>query len=108
MDALNALLPEMSSAKFYKKPSSGRGHADHGWLKTFHHFPFASYYDPKAPYPEFGVLRVINEDFAIPGEGFGMHGHSEYEIFSYIIEGEVERRFSTSASSEAEIYLLYR
>ena len=58
-------------------PCSPGGHAHHGWLKTFHHFPFASYYDPSNRFQDFGALRVINEDRVIPSEGFGTHGHAE-------------------------------
>lgn len=62
----------MPGAKFYKKASGERGHAEHGWLHTYHHFPFASYYDPSYRFQQFGCLRVINEDRVDPSEGFGM------------------------------------
>jgi len=80
--------------KFVFKPSSTRGHAHHGWLKTYHHFPFASYFDPSNQYQDALALRVINEDRVTPGEGFGTHGHSDFEIFSYIVSGELEHKDS--------------
>lgn len=62
--------------------------------QTYHHFPFAAYYDPSERFQDFGALRVINEDRVEPSEGFGTHGHSEFEIFSYIVSGELEHRDS--------------
>ncbi|CDZ96446.1 RmlC-like jelly roll fold [Phaffia rhodozyma] len=74
------------------RPSEQRGIANHGWLKTFHTFNFASYYDPD--FGSFGPLRVINEDRVEANQGFGTHPHQEFEIFSYIVKGELEHRDS--------------
>ncbi|KLO19128.1 pirin domain-containing protein [Schizopora paradoxa] len=80
------------SAKIIPRWSTERGNADHGWLKTFHTFSFAMYQDGE--HDSFGSLRVINEDRVEASTGFGTHGHREFEIFSYIINGELEHRDS--------------
>ncbi|KAF8074635.1 RmlC-like cupin domain-containing protein [Lyophyllum atratum] len=82
----------MPALKFSVRRSEDRGNADHGWLKTFHTFSFAMYQDHK--HEQYGPLRVINEDVVAPRTGFGTHTHREFEIFSYVVSGELEHKDS--------------
>lgn len=88
----------LRQAKITPHRSSARGHSDHGWLNTYHSFSFADWYNPK--FTHFGSLRVLNEDRVAANSGFPTHPHRDFEIFSYILSGELTHRDSMLAKGK--------
>ena len=79
------------------RKANDRGRTQIDWLNSFHTFSFGDYYDPE--WMAFGPLRVINEDFVVPGQGFGTHPHRDMEIITYIVQGALEHRDSLGTGS---------
>ncbi|KAK2600513.1 hypothetical protein N8I77_010040 [Diaporthe amygdali] len=88
----SAMSKTLHHAKITPHRSGTRGHSDHGWLNTYHSFSFADWYDPR--FSHFGSLRVLNEDRVKAQSGFPTHPHRDFEIFSYILSGELTHRDS--------------
>jgi len=83
---------KMNTLKFNILRSGDRGHADHGWLNSYHTFSFASYYNTN--FNNYGHLRVLNEDRVKPLDGFPLHPHKNYEIFTYVVNGKMKHEDS--------------
>ncbi|KAL2036680.1 hypothetical protein N7G274_010551 [Stereocaulon virgatum] len=107
-----AMSKSLAHARIVLRRSSDRGHANHGWLDSYHTFSFAQYNDPK--FQNFGALRVLNEDRVAPNNGFPTHPHRDAEIFSYILSGELTHRDSMvtkkggSTANKNDFYRMHR
>ena len=87
------MMPTSIDRVFSVQRSSERAYFDHGWLKTYHSFSFADYYDPRNL--NWGALRVLNDDVVAPGEGFPTHPHRDMEIVTYVLSGQLEHKDSS-------------
>lgn len=88
-------------------PAESRGHANHGWLESYHSFSFAGYYNPERI--QFGTLRVLNDDRVAPGMGFGTHPHQNMEIISIPLSGDLEHKDSignTAVIREGDVQVM--
>lgn len=94
---MSAIETVPAKATITKRPAGSRGVTELGWLHSHHGFSFGSYFDPA--HMGFRSLRVVNDDIVEPGGGFGMHPHQDAEIFSYVIEGELQHRDSLGNGS---------
>ncbi|CEF76965.1 hypothetical protein SNK03_004889 [Fusarium graminearum] len=92
INAAKNMSKSLRQAKITPHLSGNRGHSDHGWLNTYHSFSFSDWYDPR--FTHFGSLRVLNEDRVKANSGFPTHPHRDFEIFSYILGGELTHRDS--------------
>lgn len=98
INAAKNMSKSLRQAKITPHRSSARGHGDHDWLNTYHSFSFADWYDPR--FTHFGSLRVLNEDRVKANNGFPTHPHRDFEIFSYILGGELTHRDSMIAKGK--------
>lgn len=98
INAVKNMSKSLRQAKITPHRSSTRGHSDHGWLNSYHSFSFADWYDPR--FTHFGSLRVLNEDRVKANSGFPTHPHRDFEIFSYILGGELTHRDSMLAKGK--------
>ena len=96
----NTMSTALRHAKITPHRSAARGHANHGWLDTYHSFSFANWYNPS--FTQFGALRVLNEDRVKGNAGFPTHPHRDFEIFSYILSGELTHTDSTHKKQAGE------
>jgi len=95
------MFKPLSHAKIVPRRSAERGHSNLGWLNSYHTFSFSQYYDPS--FQSFGSLRVLNEDRVAPKNGFPTHRHSNAEIFSYVLSGELTHRDSMIGKSKGTV-----
>lgn len=100
------MMTEQSSFADTIRLGRERGHVNHGWLKTYHSFSFADYYDPE--HMGFGALRVINEDYVKPGYGFGMHSHRDMEIVTLVLSGQLRHEDSMGHMATMGAYEIQR
>ncbi|KAF7556746.1 hypothetical protein G7046_g6224 [Stylonectria norvegica] len=98
LNTVKNMSKSLRHAKITLQLSSERGHSDHGWLNSYHSFSFADWYNPK--YTQFGQLRILNEDRVSANSGFPTHPHRDFEIFSYILSGELTHRDSMIAKGK--------
>lgn len=89
-------VPTFNVMEYIFHPASSRGYANHGWLKSYHSFSFANFYDPNLM--GFGALRVLNDDFVAPSEGFPTHPHQNMEIITIPLSGAIKHKDSMGKS----------
>lgn len=103
----NAIIKETPISNYVLHQANTRGHANHGWLESYHTFSFANYHNPDRM--NFGVLRVLNDDRVSQGMGFGKHPHDNMEIISIPLEGDLEHQDSmgnTTVIKEGDVQIM--